>query len=95
MKKRLFLVSSATTVMLLSGCASEQLQKDIDEVRIIAQEAKSTAQMSMEKAESASASISAAMSKAEAATTAAEAAQACCDDNRERVDRVFRKSMNK
>jgi membrane-bound lytic murein transglycosylase len=91
MIKRSIALTSAIAVSLLTGCASEQMQKEINEVRIIAQEAKATADKSMEKAEEASA----AMAKAEAAMSAAEAAQACCDDSRERLDRVFRKSMNK
>lgn len=90
MKKRSILVTcaSAATVLLLSGCGTEQLKSEIAEVRSIAQEAKSSAQASADAS-------AAAMSKAEAAASAAEAAQSCCDDNRERLDRVFRKSMNK
>lgn len=97
MKKHSVLLScaSATAVLLLSGCATDQMQREIAEVRTIAQDAKASAQTSADAAASAMSKAEAAATAAESAKETAEASQTCCDDSRERLDRVFRKTMNK
>lgn len=67
--------------ILLSGCASDQMKKDIAEARAIAVEANTKAD--------------AAAAKADQAMDAAQDAQACCNANSEKLDRMFRKAMMK
>ena len=73
---------------LLSGCATEQMKQDIADAKAMAEQAQATA-------EQAQSSADAAASKADMAMDAARGAQACCDANSERVDRMFRKAMMK
>lgn len=73
---------------LLAGCASEQTKQDIADAKAMAAEAKAAA-------EQAQSSADAAASQADMAMDAARGAQACCDANSERVDRMFRKAMMK
>ena len=85
-------VALATAVLaastLLSGCATEQMKQDIADAKAMAEQAQASA-------EQAQSSADAAASKADMAMDAARSAQACCDANSERVDRMFRKAMMK
>ena len=85
-------VALAATVLvastMLSGCASEQTKQDIADAKAMAAEAKAAAEQAQGTAD-------AAASKADMAMDAARGAQACCDANSERVDRMFRKAMMK
>lgn len=77
-------VASAALV-LVAGCASQgsvdALQAELDEVR-------ATANTALQEAGSA-------LTAAEAAGVAASAAQATADDNAEKIDRMFERSMYK
>lgn len=66
---------------LLSGCATDQMKKDIADAQAMAEEANAKAE--------------AAAAKADMAMDTAQDAQACCNANSERVDRMFRKAMMK
>lgn len=95
-------LASLATVLLLSGCATDQLQMEIAEVRQFAQENRTSierAQMSadaaMAKAEGASNDAQTAQATAQAAQTTAQDVQVCCQDNKERMNRVFRRAMRK
>jgi len=84
----LLLSASMTAALLLSGCASDQMKKDIADAKAMAGQAQTTAERAQQSADAAAA-------KADAAANAANAAQSCCNDNRERIDRMFRKAMRK
>jgi hypothetical protein len=75
-----FASALAVTVML-SGCATDQMKKDIADTRAMAEQAQSSADQ--------------AQSTADAAMRSASEAQACCDANSEKIDRMFRKAMTK
>jgi hypothetical protein len=75
----------ALVVGLAGGCASTQ---DLERVEGLAMQAQSMAR-------DAQASADRANQTADAALQTAEGAQACCDANTERMDRMFRKSMYK
>lgn len=68
-----------------TGCATtsdlNKLQAQVDQVSAVANKA--------------AADAAAAKSAAAAAQSSAEAAQACCNANTEKMDRMFKKSMNK
>lgn len=66
---------------LVSGCATDELKKEIADVRTLAEQAQGTA--------------NAADAKAQQALDAANNAQACCNENSEKIDRMFRKAMLK
>jgi hypothetical protein len=72
-------------VVIASGCASTS---DLKRVEATAEEALRTANGASQQASSAA-------STADQALQAAQNAQACCDANTERMDRMFRKSMYK
>jgi outer membrane murein-binding lipoprotein Lpp len=71
--------------VLLAGCATNGA---LDKVRATAEQANSTAQRAAQTADEARALASQAMQKA-------EDAQTCCNQNTERLDRAFKKSMYK
>jgi hypothetical protein len=73
---------------LISGCATEQMKQDVADAKTMAAEAKAAAEQAQSSADSAA-------SQADMAMDAARGAQACCDANSERVDRMFRKAMMK
>ena len=82
--KRTAVVAAAAVLAastLLSGCATDQMKQDIAAAKALAEEANA-------KADAASA-------KADMAMDAAQDAQACCNANAEKVDRMFRKAMMK
>ena len=73
---------------LLFGCATDELKREIAEARSLAEQAQETADRAQKAANESNA-------KADRAMNAARNAQACCDANSERVDRMFRKAMMK
>ncbi len=85
LKTLLKLSAAAASMGLLVGCATqastEDLQAQIDDVRAMAEAA-------MDEA-------STAMVTAEGAEVAARAAQNTADDNAEKIDRMFERSMYK
>lgn len=93
-------VGAAVLVIgLASGCANTEA---LDEVRATADAAardaaaaKSAAEAARAAADSASRAAASAQSTADRALSAANAAQSCCDANRDRLERMFQKSMSK
>jgi uncharacterized protein YceK len=82
--KRIAVVAAAAvlaTTTLLSGCATDQMKKDIADAKALAEEANAKAD--------------AAAAKADSAMNAAQDAQACCNANSEKLDRMFHKAMMK
>ncbi len=82
----------AIALGLASGCATTE---QLEEVRGIANEALSQAQVANQKADEANAAASNAGATASQALDAAQSAQACCDANTEKLDRMFEKAMRK
>lgn len=76
---------AASALALLAGCASQgstdALQAELEEIR-------ATANTALQEA-------GAALTAAEAADVAARSAQATADDNSEKIDRMFERSMYK
>jgi outer membrane murein-binding lipoprotein Lpp len=84
----LTLSAAMTATLLLSGCATDQMKKDIADAKAMAQQAQVAADRAQKSADDAAA-------KADAAASAANSAQSCCNANTERLDRMFRKAMTK
>jgi len=89
----------ALIVALASGCASTSA---LNEVKATADRAAADAAAAASAAEAARAagdragqSAASAQRTADQALAAATAAQACCDANRESMERMFKKSMSK
>ncbi|HKL63599.1 MAG TPA: Lpp/OprI family alanine-zipper lipoprotein [Woeseiaceae bacterium] len=89
----------AATMLLVTGCAN---QTALDEVQATAERAaadaaaaKSAADAARSAADRASQMASSAQSTASQALSAAQGAENCCDANRERLERMFQKSMSK
>lgn len=84
------LVVAAAVAM--SGCASnatvEEAKKGADEAKAAAAAAQQAAAKAQSTADKAAADAAAAMRKA-------DEANACCRDNAQKFDRMFKKSMNK
>ena len=75
----------ALALAVMNGCATTQ---QLDEVRAIAEGARSSAS-------NASSQASSALSTANQALDAARAAQDCCDANTSKIDRAFEQAMQK
>ncbi|MFQ5547212.1 MAG: Lpp/OprI family alanine-zipper lipoprotein [Woeseia sp.] len=82
-----------------AGCAGQEAidraQATADSAARDAAAAKSTAEAARAAVDSAAQAAAAAQSTADQALAAATEAQACCDANRERLERMFQKSMSK
>ena len=76
---------AASALALLAGCAS---QSAVDALEAELAEVRATANTAVQEAGSA-------LTTAEAANVAANAAQATADDNAEKIDRMFERSMYK
>ena len=87
----------ATLFTIISGCAmggcvtTEQLA----EVREIAEGAQAAADRAANSADAAMAAANRAMDAAAGAQSAADAANACCNENSSKLDRMFEKAMQK
>jgi outer membrane lipoprotein-sorting protein len=100
MKKTALRASGLVLLLALAaGCAS---QASLDEVRATAERAAADAAAAASSVETARASAdrasqaaSAAQSTADQALSASTEAQACCEANRESMERMFQKSMSK
>lgn len=109
MTTRYLLLMTALAVVVLSGCSTDELRKQITTVQQLAMEAKGTADRSQGSADAAMAKAEEAMARADEASATAQNAsataqstsasiqdlQTCCQDNRESVNRAFRRYMNK
>ena len=99
MIKKVLKVGAIVLVLsVASGCATTGL----DEVRATADAAardaaaaKAAAEAARAAADSAGQAAASAQSTADQALSAATEAQACCDANRDRLERMFQKSMSK
>ncbi len=98
-KKVLKVGAIALVLGVASGCAStsaiDQAQATADSAARDAAAAKSSAEAARAAADSAAQAASNAQSTADRALSAATGAQACCDANRDRMERMFEKSMSK
>lgn len=81
----------ALTMSLAAGCATMEVENLSKETADAMAQAKAAADRAA-KAEQAAAEAS---KKADQALQAAQAAQQCCDETRESLDRMFKKSMQK
>lgn len=94
-------VSAIALVLgVTAGCATNQeeqdrLQSTVDQAARDAAAAKSAAEAARAAADSAAQAARNAQSTADEALAAAEEAQSCCDANRDRLERMFQKSMSK
>lgn len=89
----------AATLVLATGCANttamDEVKATADRAAADAAAAKSAAEAARSAADRASQMASSAQSTASQALSAAQGAQSCCDANRERLERMFQKSMSK
>ena len=79
-------------VVALSGCASTN---EMDELRKMAADAMAAAQQAQAAADRAQAAADSAAGEAASAMQRADEANACCKANTERMNRMFKKSMQK
>ena len=83
-------------VALAAGCAStEEIQATADRAAADAAAAASAAEAARAAADRAAQAASSAQSTADQALAAATASQACCEANKESMERMFQKSMSK
>lgn len=92
----------ALTATMAMGCANgdlrtmvENAQATADQAAQDASAARSAAEAARTTADRASQMASSAQSTASQAMSAAQSAQSCCDANRERLERMFQRSMSK
>jgi hypothetical protein len=100
MIKKVLKVSAIALVLgVASGCAStasvDAAQATADNAARDAAAAKSAAEAARAAADSAAQGVARAQSTADRALSAANEAQACCDANRDRLERMFQKGMSK
>ena len=99
MIKNVLKVSAVVLVLgLASGCATtgaDQAQATADAAARDAAAAKSAAEAARATADSAAQAAAAAQSTADRALSAATDAQACCDANRDRLERMFQRTQSK
>jgi len=100
MMKNLLKVSAIVLVLgAASGCVSQaQLDEAVATANTAARDAaaaKSAAEAARAAADRAAQSASSAQSTADQALSAATEAQSCCDANRDRMEKMFQKSMSK
>lgn len=91
--------SAAMIVVVLSGCAT---QRDLEATRAVAESAaqaatvaKAASDAAMEAATRAATAAAAAQATATQAQQAAQVSQACCDENKETLKRMFEKYLSK
>ena len=100
MIKKVLKVGAIVLVLgVASGCASQSsidaAQATADAAARDAAQAKSAAEAARAAADSAAQSAASAQSTADQALAAATEAQACCDANRDRLERMFQRSQAK
>lgn len=85
-------------VIFASSCATTaetDLRAMVEQAQQTAEAARDQAQSADDKASRALETAQAADQKASEAQSAARSAQTCCDENRERLDRMFERSQQK
>jgi hypothetical protein len=101
MIKNVLKVSAIALVLgVTGGCAAGQEERDrvqatADSAARDAAAAKAAAEAARAAADSAAQAAENAQATADEALAAAEEAQSCCDANRDRLERMFQKSMSK
>lgn len=101
MIKNVLKVSALVLVLAMAGgCATGQEERDrvqatVDSAARDAAAAKSAAEAARAAADSAAQAARNAQATADRALSAAEEAQSCCDANRDRLERMFQRSMSK
>lgn len=98
LKTLLKLSAAAVSLSFVVGCAtqaSSDMQAQLEETTRLAEQANTTAQQADDKADTALSRASAAMDMAEEAEALARSAQSTADDNSEKIDRMFERSMYK
>ncbi len=98
MKKTALKASAlALFVVMAAGCATntDEIQATADRAAADAAAAASAAEAARAAADRAAQAASAAQSTADQALAAATEAQACCEANKESMERMFQKSMSK
>lgn len=100
MIKNVLKVSAIALVFgMVTGCANQaerdRLQASIDSAARDAAAAQSAAEAARAAADSAAQAARAAQSTADQALAAAREAQSCCEANRDRIERMFQRSMSK
>lgn len=87
----------ATMFAIISGCAMSGCvtTEQLAEVRAIAEGAQAAADRAGSSADNAMATANRAMDAAAGAQSAADAANACCNENSGKLDRMFEKAMQK
>ena len=80
---------------LAAGCANTDLQASVDRAAADAAAAASAAEAARAAADRAAQAAASAQSTADQALAAATEAQACCEANTEKMERMFQKSMSK
>lgn len=101
MTKNVLKVSALVLVLgIAGGCAANQetldrVQATADGAARDAAAAQSAAEAARAAADSAAQAARNAQATADEALSAAEEAQSCCDANRDRIERMFQRSMSK
>lgn len=103
MSIRTILAASVGVALLTTGCADlKPLQADIANLkesvsRVEANQVslKTTADSAAAEARTANAAAAAAKSAADQAASTAQASQTCCNENSEKMERMFRRSVSK
>ena len=93
MRNALMKVLTIVAVLgLLSGCATSE---QIKQIQATADRALETANNASDRANNAQSTANQALDAARRAQSTADAAQACCNENSQKIDRAFEKSMRK
>ncbi len=100
MTKNVLKVSALVLVLgIAGGCANQEaadrVQATADGAARDAAAAQSAAEAARAAADSAAQAARNAQATADEALAAAEEAQSCCDANRDRIERMFQRSMSK
>jgi hypothetical protein len=96
-------MTSAAFALLMSGCTDlkplqaevEALKSQVMRLQSETAAARQSADQAASAAQSASQAASGAQSAANQAISAAQSSQACCDSNNEKIERMFRRSVEK
>ncbi len=98
LKTLLKLAAASAAMVFVAGCASQasgDMESRLDQAMEMASDAQTTANEADSKAESAMTAASEAREMAAEAEGQAESAQQTADQNSEKIDRMFKKSMMK
>jgi len=89
------IITLAAFVALSSGCASQQLTKDVADAKALAEAANRAAESARSAADQALQKAEQAQQTADQALQSAGEANACCQETNQKIDRMFKKSMEK